>query len=51
MPSSLIAATTSGSRAQSKTSWPDLRSTHAMAVPNAPPPMMPTFAMIRSYGA
>ncbi len=45
IPSSLIHATTSGSRAQTIVSFPDRRSTQAIAVPNAPPPMIPTRAI------
>ena len=49
--SRLMAATTSGSRAQSVTSWPVRRSTQAIAVPKAPPPRMPMVAMRDSCSA
>ena len=37
----LIAATSAGSRAHSRTSWPLLAATCASAVPQAPPPITP----------
>jgi hypothetical protein len=42
----LIAATTSGSRAQTTVSWPERRITHASAVPKAPPPITPIRATL-----
>ncbi len=40
-----MSSTTSGSRAQIVTSCPELRTTQAIAVPKAPPPITPMRAI------
>src|SRR5574338_1032876 len=47
----LITATTSGSRAQIKISWPARRMTQESAVPKAPPPITPILAILPLRGA